>query len=297
MIFLIDKCFSLYFLYNIRMKCPVKKEKICCSGIYGIKNILNNKIYIGSTKSFYRRYYEHIAELKSNKHDNPHLQNAWNKYGSKNFSFDILCYCEVTELIKKEDEYIERFKATQKGCGYNLHDASGTFHSKETRNKMSKIQKSIWKKKGYLSSFCKNIYKFDVDGKFIKKHLSIRKAAEEMFNSLPKNKKTTIESISSNICACANNKVRNKTCQGFQWSYTMNLKGKKYRFDASYKNTKVHMLDQSGKFLKEFDSIKEATKYLRSKTTYKRASAGTVSCVCGKLNGRKYAYGFKWKYA
>jgi group I intron endonuclease len=60
--------------------------------IYQIKNVVNNKIYVGSTQKekFSRRKSEHLSELKHNKHKNQHLQNAWNKYGEETFIFEIL---------------------------------------------------------------------------------------------------------------------------------------------------------------------------------------------------------------
>jgi len=56
-----------------------KQKRLCC--IYAIKNSDNNKIYIGSSKSFYKRLNKHINNLRKNIHSNNHLQNAFNKYG------------------------------------------------------------------------------------------------------------------------------------------------------------------------------------------------------------------------
>lgn len=54
-----------------------------CSGVYMIKNVLNNHKYIGSTKNFKQRLKQHLSDLRNNKHHSPHLQAAWNKYGEK----------------------------------------------------------------------------------------------------------------------------------------------------------------------------------------------------------------------
>ena len=61
--------------------------------IYRITNTINNKCYIGQTKDYEQRFAEHKRLLRRNKHQNPHLQSAWNKYGEKNFSFDVIEYC------------------------------------------------------------------------------------------------------------------------------------------------------------------------------------------------------------
>lgn len=52
------------------------------SGIYCIENKINNKTYIGSSKNLYQRLLKHFALLRHNKHENAHLQSAWNKYGT-----------------------------------------------------------------------------------------------------------------------------------------------------------------------------------------------------------------------
>lgn len=55
------------------------------AGIYCIENTKNKKVYIGSSKNIYQRLLKHFALLKHNKHQNGHLQNAWNKYGEDVF--------------------------------------------------------------------------------------------------------------------------------------------------------------------------------------------------------------------
>jgi group I intron endonuclease len=59
-------------------------------GIYKITNIVTNKLYVGSSIDIKRRKYEHIRLLKNNKHNNIHLQNAYNKYGILNLKWEIL---------------------------------------------------------------------------------------------------------------------------------------------------------------------------------------------------------------
>lgn len=92
-------------------------------GIYGIKNKLNNKIYIGKTmKSFGDRWDCHKAQLNGGYHDNPHLQNAWNKYGSNNFEFTILYDCTGKDndfVNKLEISEISKYKKLH--LSYNIH--------------------------------------------------------------------------------------------------------------------------------------------------------------------------------
>ena len=77
-------------------------------GIYGIRNLLNGKVYIGKTgMNFGDRWDSHRSLLNNGKHDNPHLQKAWDKYGQDNFEFIIIEDCGIDELSDREKYYIE----------------------------------------------------------------------------------------------------------------------------------------------------------------------------------------------
>lgn len=79
------------------------------AGIYAIVNVLNNKMYIGSTATLRKRFRQHLALLLRNEHHNAKLQNAVNKYGINNFKFVVLERCEpVTDtLLLLEQKYID----------------------------------------------------------------------------------------------------------------------------------------------------------------------------------------------
>lgn len=79
-------------------------------GIYSITQISTGKRYIGSSVNIKRRWYSHKSALRRNIADNIHLQNAWNKYGSEDFIFEIIeenLYIEILE--DRENYYIEKF--------------------------------------------------------------------------------------------------------------------------------------------------------------------------------------------
>lgn len=87
--------------------------------IYSIINNITKQRYVGQTTNYYRRKKEHLSKLKENKHPNPKLQNAWNKYGEENFVFEKECFdISKKELDDKEKEYIKRYNSFVNG--YNL---------------------------------------------------------------------------------------------------------------------------------------------------------------------------------
>ena len=58
-------------------------------GIYKIRNTINNKYYIGSSKNIKKRFNKHKYQLKKGTHHCIYLQRAYKKYGSSVFDFEI----------------------------------------------------------------------------------------------------------------------------------------------------------------------------------------------------------------
>ncbi len=75
-------------------------------GIYQIRNILNDKRYIGSAigkGGVLKRWNEHKRKLNTNKHHSIKLQNAWNKYGESAFVFELVQeHVKLTYVSQKE---------------------------------------------------------------------------------------------------------------------------------------------------------------------------------------------------
>lgn len=112
-------------------------------GIYMIKNIINNKIYIGQSLDILGRWKAHLNCLKNNKHVNKKLQNAWNKYGEFNFIFEIIEECLKEEIYDKEIFYIEKYNSYKTGYNQTLggDGTYGFFLSEEHKNKISLSEK------------------------------------------------------------------------------------------------------------------------------------------------------------
>lgn len=118
------------------------KEKI--SGIYCIKNILNNKRYIGYAIDIKARWKKHINKLNEHNHPNCYLQSVFDNNGLNIFTFDIIQELPKEEEILKcmEIYWICYFSSyAPDGGGYNLTRGGegcwGRKYSKETLAKMS----------------------------------------------------------------------------------------------------------------------------------------------------------------
>jgi len=136
----------------------VTRYKTVISGIYRVRNTIDGKMYIGSSVDVTRRLWEHKNRLVGNKNENPHLQNAWNKYGADNFEFE-LCDEIATSINKVTRDYKKLLKDNllffeqlwldnywDWGCLYNIlpiaGSALGSEHSEETKKKIKRIMNS-----------------------------------------------------------------------------------------------------------------------------------------------------------
>jgi len=147
-------------------------------GIYCI--IINKKRYVGSSIEMDKRLIQHKSNLKCNRHCNPYLQNAYNKY--KQFKIKILEENENLsnkQLRKREKYYIKLLKSE-----YNIQDPETNFNSKP-------------------------IYQFDKNGVLIKKYSSSPRAASELGIS-----------TSSIRHAAQPKERETLTAGGFLWSYS-----------------------------------------------------------------------------
>lgn len=84
-------------------------------GIYQIKNIKNNKKYIGQSINIEKRKAQHFSELRNNTHINKHLQHAFNKYGENAFIFEIIKACKPRYLNRLEKMYIRIYDTYNNG--------------------------------------------------------------------------------------------------------------------------------------------------------------------------------------
>lgn len=81
-------------------------------GIYLIYCCASGKGYVGQQNQrnggFRARWSQHKYRLRHNRCGNPHLQNAWNKYGADSFHFAVLENCASERLDEREAYYIRQ---------------------------------------------------------------------------------------------------------------------------------------------------------------------------------------------
>ena len=118
------------------------------SGIYGIRNIVTNKIYVGKSECMYRRCGQYLYDIRVKRigHLNDYLYNSIVKYGIEEFEMFPLEFCEPNMLSEREFYWIEKLESTNRIYGYNfrLDSESGMITSRETSNKISNNLKRQW---------------------------------------------------------------------------------------------------------------------------------------------------------
>jgi group I intron endonuclease len=94
--------------------------------VYQIRCLPTGKIYIGSAVNLRDRWYRHRWSLNRGHHRNPHLQQAWIKYGEANFEFSILEFVEKDHLLAVEQVWINKTGCTDRTLGFNAYDIAGS---------------------------------------------------------------------------------------------------------------------------------------------------------------------------
>lgn len=118
------------------------------SGIYKITNKINNKVYIGKTKCFYKRYCQYVSDFKRKDKNriNEYLLASMCKHGFDCFTFSVVEFCDISICSERELFWIIHHQSTEQDKGYNLRLDTGTgmVVSPLTSQKISNRLKTEW---------------------------------------------------------------------------------------------------------------------------------------------------------
>lgn len=122
--------------------------------IYGITNLINNKIYIGKTNNPTVRWHDHIKVGVGGKEKYPieffAVHAALSKYGTNNFKFEILEeFDNEDNAYVAETKWIKFYQSDNKHKGYNCNKGGkgGIIPNEETRQKLIVAQNKPERKK------------------------------------------------------------------------------------------------------------------------------------------------------
>ena len=220
------------------------------------------KIYVGATCDYERRLDQY--RVKDGLKYQRLLRESVEKHGLDSHKFSILEYCDRVDLYKREIYWVGRLNSYyyNNSLGLNL-----TLGGSGSRGAVvsDKVKKQISERNS------KKVYKYSIDGKFIKEYSSTVEAAIE-HNITP-----------CVIGHCINKTRHHKTAAGFIWSKTKE-ESVTIKYKVIYKE-KIVQLDVNGNYINTFENIKEAGDFNNI------VPSNISRCVRGL---RKTAGGFKW---
>ena len=103
----IEKKYTILFLGKESKLADLKN--VC--GIYAIKNIVSNELYIGSSTNIGNRFKGYIVDTNTGYIINKLTKNLV-EFGLKNFVFSAIELCSREKLLEREQFYIDKYKPT-----------------------------------------------------------------------------------------------------------------------------------------------------------------------------------------
>lgn len=267
----------------------IKEENWRKIGVYCITNLVNNKIYIGSTTTNFRhRYLQYKSGFLRKLDNQPVLYKAFRKYGFENFSFNIVCITSKEEAIVMEQFYID------KGVDYNSCLIAGSLQG--LKHSLDSKTRTVT---GAFHHSAKKIYQFDLNGNFVKEWGSVIDALKSL-------NKTKTGSSHITQC-CIGNTV---SAFGYKWSFTKTLINRidkrslpiteqkrsnmsKPRKKEGFKVKGLLSTNLNTGKNSKFDTIKQASEELLiSENSIRNNLTKRSKAIKSKLNNNKYI--FKW---
>lgn len=115
------------------------------TGIYSIRNLVTNRVYVGQAVDVGKRLGQHRSMLRRGKHCNTHLQASYDKHGPDAFATALLQECSVAHLTAYENSYLSYYRGLPGGVYNQVGPAesplTGSKQSPETLAALSIIRK------------------------------------------------------------------------------------------------------------------------------------------------------------
>lgn len=117
-------------------------------GIYQIRCLVTNEVYVGGTTNLQQRWYQHRWNLRKGAHTSHRLQQAWTRYGEQSFLFEVVELLTIRDDIGAREEFwVQSTKANAEGFGFNARPTASTNagikHSEADRKHQSERRKGI----------------------------------------------------------------------------------------------------------------------------------------------------------
>ena len=193
-------------------------------GIYLIKNVINNDIYVGRSVHLENRWSQHLAAYKNKdkKTYNFTLYRAFRKYGIENFVFMVLEEIQDSNLLPLKEQYY-----------YDLLKPS--YNMIEPQDAPNKVQR-------------KKVYMINQNKEIVKEYESVREAARQ-------------NNISKSAILNVLKGIRN-TAANHYWSYSLkNIKLPINKGNDGLRAKKVAKIDsKTNQVLDIYKSISDAAR-------------------------------------
>ena len=85
------------------------------TGIYKYENKINHNIYIGQSTNIDKRFAQHLYDATFRPEEGTGIDEAINKYGIDNFTFEIIEECDIDDLDDKEIYWIDFYDSYHNG--------------------------------------------------------------------------------------------------------------------------------------------------------------------------------------
>lgn len=251
------------------------------TGVYQIKNKINKKFYIGSTSGkFVTRYHSHRTKLRYNRHENTHLQNAWNKHGEKNFEFVVLEQCDIDKRFEREQYYIDKLNPEYNILKFAGGGIKGYRHKSKTKKLISQLQlgEKHWSYKG------KFVFYHQEENYFVGDMKSFSLEKNIIYSACSKLVNNTISSYKKWICLGQYNDNFKLPVNDINNIYRKIL-NRGCDYYAFYNKNDEHFIGTFGEFLKKYNLKRNNIKGI---INGKRLSASGWICM-GKCD-EKYIF-------